>query len=61
VALVADDPVIWEHYADIARAVHELKQARRGYRKALELNPEHPQRLRNKLQAIDKHNEPQTQ
>ncbi|WP_027369336.1 tetratricopeptide repeat protein [Desulfovermiculus halophilus] len=61
VALVADDPVIWEHYADIARAVHELKQARRGYRKALALNPEHPQRLRNKLQAVDKHNDPETQ
>ncbi|MFP4428612.1 MAG: tetratricopeptide repeat protein [Desulfovermiculus sp.] len=52
VSLVADDPVIWEHYGDIARALDHKKQARKGYRRALKFNPEDPKRLHSKLQAL---------
>ncbi|MFO7801877.1 MAG: tetratricopeptide repeat protein [Desulfovermiculus sp.] len=56
VALVADDAIIWEHYADIARALDKKRAAGKGYRRALELNPEHPQRLQSKLQALEQSN-----
>ncbi|MFO7801214.1 MAG: tetratricopeptide repeat protein [Desulfovermiculus sp.] len=56
VSLVADDPVIWEHYGDIARALDKKSHARKGYRQALELNPEDPKRLQSKLQALSKSN-----
>lgn len=56
VSLVADDPVIWEHYGDIARALDQKKHASKGYRQALELNPEDPKRLHSKLQALSKPN-----
>lgn len=56
VSLVADDPVIWEHYGDIARALEQTEQARKGYRRALKLNPEEPKRLHSKLQALSNPN-----
>ncbi|WP_291321880.1 tetratricopeptide repeat protein [Desulfonatronospira sp.] len=43
---VDDDPVIWEHYGDIAKALSKRKQALQGYEKALELDPENPERIR---------------
>ncbi|NJB66942.1 tetratricopeptide (TPR) repeat protein [Desulfobaculum xiamenense] len=39
---VADDPTIWEHYGDIARAVGDTEKAREGYRNSLELRPDTP-------------------
>lgn len=56
VALVTDDAIIWEHYADIARALDKKKAAGKGYRRALELNPEHPRRLQSKIQALEQSN-----
>lgn len=47
-----DDPIIWEHYGDIARDVGETDEARKGYEKALELGPDEPQAVRRKLEAL---------
>jgi predicted Zn-dependent protease len=52
VAQVRDDPKIWEHYADIAFDLEKREEARKGYSKALELNPDDPQSLRDKLERI---------
>ncbi len=42
---VDDEAVIWEHYADIAKALGKREQALQGYEKALELDPENPDRI----------------
>ncbi|NHZ46923.1 tetratricopeptide repeat protein [Nitratidesulfovibrio liaohensis] len=39
VELGASDPTIWEHYGDIAAALGKKAEARKGYRKALEMSP----------------------
>ncbi len=46
------DPIIWEHYGDIARALGKIDEARSAYRKALELTPKNPQEIRSKLEAL---------
>jgi tetratricopeptide (TPR) repeat protein len=51
-AQVGDDPVIWEHYGDIARALNKRKEARKGYEKALGLDPDNPGALREKLESV---------
>lgn len=48
---VADDPTIWEHYGDIARAAGKMTKAREGYRNSLELNPGNPA-VQEKLDAL---------
>jgi tetratricopeptide (TPR) repeat protein len=50
--LVDADPVIWEHYGDIARALKLLFEASRGYGKALELNGENAASVRAKLSTL---------
>ncbi len=50
---VADDPVIWEHYGDIARAMNNIRHAADGYQRALENGTDHPQRLDSKLRALE--------
>lgn len=52
VQLVDSDPVIWEHYGDIARALNYVFEARRGYEKALKLEGENAQSVRAKLDAL---------
>lgn len=52
VRLVDSDPVIWEHYGDIARALNLLTEARRGYEKALELEGDNAEEVRTKLNAL---------
>lgn len=52
VAQALVDPTIWEHYGDIAAAVGDKEEARKGYRKALEQKSEHPDRVRKKLKAL---------
>ncbi|BBD07871.1 tetratricopeptide repeat protein [Desulfovibrio ferrophilus] len=37
---VADDPIVWEHYGDIAAALGKTAKAKEGYRNSLELNPD---------------------
>lgn len=51
VAIVDEDPTIWEHHGDIARAMGKTKQARKGYEKALELGGDATQ-LNRKLNAL---------
>ncbi len=46
------DPAIWEHYAEIARALGKRKEARYGYRKALEFLPENAQNIQQKLNQL---------
>lgn len=48
-ASAADDPVIWEHYGDIAQALGKKDEARKGWRRALKLKTEHEDRVRKKL------------
>lgn len=52
VQLVDSDPVIWEHYGDIARALNYFWEARRGYEKSLKLEGENAQGVRSKLGAL---------
>lgn len=52
VDIVDDDPTIWEHYGDIARAMGKKREARKGYRKALELKSPRPESVRKKLQEL---------
>ncbi|EPR34911.1 Tetratricopeptide repeat-containing protein [Alkalidesulfovibrio alkalitolerans DSM 16529] len=49
-----EDPTIWEHYGDIARAKGRVESARRGYRKALEFGHKKPDEVRAKLDALKK-------
>jgi len=49
---VQDDPTLWEHYAEIARSLDKRDEARKGYKKALELDPDEPGALRNKLESL---------
>lgn len=52
VSLGAKDPTIWEHYGDIAVAVGKKAEARKGYRKALEMQPANPGAIRAKLSRL---------
>ncbi len=52
VLLVDSDPVIWEHYGDIARALRLISEARKGYEKALELEGDNAEEVRIKLNAL---------
>ncbi len=49
---VKDDPIIWEHYGDIASVVGETSEAIKGYKKALKYKPENPSNIRKKLRKI---------
>lgn len=46
------DPAIWEHYGDIAKSQGKKDEARRAFRKALELKPENAAAVRGKLSQI---------
>ncbi len=48
----SDEAEIWDHYGDIALAAGNRKEARRGWNKALTLNPEDPAALRRKLNTL---------
>lgn len=52
VRLVDSDPVIWEHYGDIARALNLLTEARRGYEKAVALEGDNIEEVRDKLNSL---------
>lgn len=59
VEFVDNDPIIWEHYGDIARAVEDLSRAVYGYQKAMENEPDDPQGIMEKLELLtetDQHN-----
>lgn len=49
VAAIDNDPVIWEHYAEIALALGKTEKAAEGYRKALETGSTNREKLEQKL------------
>ncbi len=46
------DAAIWDHYADIARALGKKKEARQGYTRALEFLPENAESIKRKLNQL---------
>ena len=52
VQLVDSDPVIWEHYGDIARAMGFISRAREGYANSLDLEGENAEKVRAKLNSL---------
>ncbi len=52
VRFAPEDPVIWEHYGDIATAMHFLGEARKAYAKSVELHGENQDAVRTKLDAL---------
>jgi len=52
VQLVDSDPVIWEHYGDIAEALGLHGEARKGYAKSLELEGDNAQTVKDKLDNV---------
>jgi Flp pilus assembly protein TadD len=52
VELGASDPTIWEHYGDIAAAIGKKAEARKGYRKALEMSPANAVDIAAKLKKL---------
>ncbi len=48
----SDDPTIWEHYGDIAKALGNTQEARKGYVRALEFKPENADSLRERLSKL---------
>lgn len=49
--MVEGDPVVWEHYGDIAKALGKIGEAAKGYRKSLEIDPDNESVIR-KLEEL---------
>lgn len=49
---MGDDVTLWTHYGDIAAALGRADEARKAYRRALEMNPANPEELREKLDSL---------
>uniref|UniRef100_A0A7C4AIC3 Tetratricopeptide repeat protein n=1 Tax=Fundidesulfovibrio putealis TaxID=270496 RepID=A0A7C4AIC3_9BACT len=47
-----EDPAVWEHYGDIAKAMGNKKEAAKGYRKALEMKSPNAAEIQRKLDAL---------
>ena len=52
VDIVDEDPTIWEHYGDIARALGKKKEARKGYNYSLKYRTKSPEEVRKKLKKL---------
>ncbi|MGE4503784.1 MAG: tetratricopeptide repeat protein [Desulfovibrionaceae bacterium] len=50
--LIDSDPVVWEHYGDIASALGHKAEAAEGYRRALKLAPDNAEDIRKKLESL---------
>lgn len=50
--LAGEDPSMWEHYGDIAKALGKRDLARKGYRNALKFKHETPARVEQKLKGL---------
>jgi tetratricopeptide (TPR) repeat protein len=48
----SEDPAIWEHYGDIAKAMGNRKDAEKGYQKALQMNPPNAPEITGKLEGL---------
>lgn len=53
-SLADEDPVIWEHYADIARQRNDLENAAKGYANALAKDSKNKDVIARKLDAVTK-------
>jgi tetratricopeptide (TPR) repeat protein len=51
--LQARDPIVWEHYGDIAAALNKTDKAKRGYEQALKSGSKDQARLRQKIKALE--------
>ena len=49
---MVEDAIIWEHYGDIARAMGRKAQAKKGYTRALKLEPDNADEIRKKLEEL---------
>jgi tetratricopeptide (TPR) repeat protein len=47
-----EDPAIWEHYGDIAKAVGNRKEAAKGYARALEMGASNASEIKGKLDQL---------
>ncbi len=47
-----EDPEIWDHYGDIAKALGKLDEARKGYENAIKFGHKKPDAVRAKLEAL---------
>lgn len=47
-----EDPAIWEHYGDIAKARGNRKEAEKGYKRALEMTPSNASEIQGKLDGL---------
>ncbi len=47
-----NDPVVWEHYGDIAKALGKKDEARIGYEKALQLSPKNSKSIEKRLDDL---------
>lgn len=52
ISKVDDDPIVWEHYGDIAKALGLIDLARKGYKNALKREPEDPASIEEKLNSL---------
>jgi tetratricopeptide (TPR) repeat protein len=52
IALGGDEATIWEHYGDIAKALHKKDEAIKGYSEALARDPNNVTELRRKLVSL---------
>jgi len=49
---VKDDPIIWEHFGDIAHGLKKREKAHRAYKRALDLETDHSKRVQKKLNNL---------
>ncbi len=52
VAQTVQDAIIWEHFGDIAKALGNTEEARKGYTRSLEMGSDNEATLRNKLNSL---------
>jgi len=52
VSLVPDDPELWNHYGDIAKAMGKTNEARQAYTKALKKKHKDPELIQGKLRGL---------
>lgn len=54
VGFVGNDPIIWDHYGDIALDANLLDEALRGYQNSLDYDPEDPDKIFEKIRDVEK-------
>lgn len=52
VEIMSDDPILWEHYGDIARALGKTEHARKGYQNALKFETKEQEAVQEKLDNL---------